>query len=110
MVVQKNCSFVTNVNAPIVSKVFPNSTGDTLSLQITGANGKYYLEGRNNNKLDWVPLAGINLTTLSVHRGEFTTAGLYSVDVSSVREIRARVEETEGIVSLFGQIISMEET
>ena len=32
MVIQKNCEFVKDSNAPIISKVFPNSSGDTLTL------------------------------------------------------------------------------
>ena len=110
MVIQKNCEFITNANTPIVSKHFPNSTGDILTLQISGANGVYYIEGRNKTKLDWVPLAGINLSDFSAVRDGFTKAGIYEIGVVGIRELRARVESTEGNVSLFGQIISTEET
>lgn len=110
MVIQKNCDFVTNVDAPIVSKSFSNASGDTLTLQISGANGDYIIEGRNSSNADWVPLAGINLSDFSATKGVFTKAGLYEIGIVGVRELRARVERTEGNVSLFGQIISVEET
>lgn len=112
MIIQKNCSFFKNYSngTPIVSKIFPNSTGDVLSLQITGANGIYYLEGRNNDAHDWVSLAGINLSDLSAVKGSFTKAGLYEVGIAGVRELRIRLESAEGVVTIFGQIISMEET
>ena len=111
MVIQSNCNFFENVNAPTVSKVFSNAHGDTLSLQISGANGKYYIEGRNNAKGDWVPLAGINLSNFTPAKGQFTEAGIYEIGVVGIRELRARVESTAGgKVSIFGQIISTEET
>ena len=110
MVIQKNCEFVTNSNTPIVSKSFPNSTGDVLTLQISGANGIYHLEGRNNLKNDWVSLAGINLSDFSAQRNGFTKAGLYEIGIVGIRELRVRVEKAEGNVSVFGQIISTEET
>jgi hypothetical protein len=49
MVIQKNCDFVKNASAPIVSKTFVNASGDVLTLQISGADGLYHLEGRNNS-------------------------------------------------------------
>lgn len=110
MVIQKNCEFITNSSTPIVSKIFPNSTGDILTLQISGANGLFYVEGRNRSSNDWVVLAGINLSDFSVARGGFTKAGIYEIGIVGIRELRARVESTEGTVSLFGQIISAEET
>ena len=109
MVIQKNCEFVKNSSAPIVSKPFPNATGDVLALQISGANGVYHIEGRNNRFGNWVSLAGINLSDFSAQRGGFTKEGLYEIGIVGVRELRARVESTEGNVSLFGQIISTEE-
>lgn len=110
MVIQKNCEFVKNSSTPIVSKEFPNATGDVLTLQISGADGVYYIEGRNSSKLDWVPLAGINLSDFSAVRGIFTKAGLYEIGIVGIREVRARVESALGNVSIFGQIISTEET
>lgn len=110
MVIQKNCEFIKNSSTPIVSKVFPNSTGDILTLQISGADGLYYLEGRNHSKNDWVSLAGINLSDFSAVRDGFTKAGMYEIGIVGVRELRVRVESTLGKVSLFGQIISTEET
>ena len=110
MVIQKNCDFVKNTSAPIVSKVFPNASGDALTLQINGAEGVYYLEGRNNSKGDWFPLAGINLSDFSPTRGKFTKTGLYEIGIAGVRELRVRVEVAYGEVSIFGQIISMGET
>ena len=110
MVIQKNCEFVTDSSTPIVSKVFPNATGDTLTLQITGADGVYHLEGRNSRHHDWVSLAGINLSDFSAVRGGFTKAGMYEIGIMGVRELRVRVESTMGTVSVFGQIMSSEET
>lgn len=111
MVIQSNCKFIENVNTPTVSKVFSNAHGDTLSLQISGADGKYYIEGRNNTKGDWVSLAGINLSDFSPVRGGFTTAGLYELGIIGIRELRVTVESVAGEnVSIFGQIISTEET
>ena len=111
MVIQKNCEFIKDSNAPIVSKSFPNAVGDILTLQISGANGKYFLEGRNNSANGWVPLAGINLSDFSVCRNGFTTAGIYEVGIVGIRELRVKVDAVEGEkVSIFGQIISTEET
>lgn len=110
MIIQKNCDFIKNASAPSISRIFPNSTGDVLVLQIQGANGLYYLEGRNNSKNDWVALAGINLSDFSAAKGTYTQPGLYEIDVVGVREMRVRVESVEGSVSIFGQIISTEET
>lgn len=110
MVIQKNCEFVKDKSTPIVSKVFPNATGDTLTLQITGADGVYYLEGRNDRHHNWVALAGINLSDFSAVRGSFTKAGMYEIGVMGARELRVRVESTTGSVTIFGQIMSSEET
>lgn len=110
MVIQKNCEFATNATTPIVSKVFPNATGDTLTLQITGANGIYHLEGRNTTKGGWVSLAGINLSDFSAVRGGFTKEGIYEIGIVGIRELRFRIESVSGNVSAFGQIISTEET
>ena len=110
MVIQKNCDFINETSEPMISKVFTNPTGDILTLQVSGANGLYFLEGRNNTKGDWVPLAGINLSNFSVITDGFSAAGIYYIDVSGIREVRVRVESVEGTVSIFGQIISSEET
>ena len=110
MVIQKNCEFVKNSNTPIVSKTFSNATGDTLTLQISGANGLYHLEGRNRSHHDWVSLAGIDLSDFSAVRGGFAKAGLYEIGIVGIRELRVRIERAEGNVSVFGQIISTEET
>ena len=110
MVIQKNCEFVKNSNTPIVSKIFSNALGDTLTLQISGADGVFHLEGRNNSAHDWVSLAGINLSDFSAVRGEYTKAGMYEIGIVGVRELRVRVESVQGEVSIFGQIISTEET
>lgn len=110
MVIQKNCEFLKNSNTPIVSKVFPNASGDILSLQITGDNGVYHLEGRNNRNGDWVSLAGVSLSDFSAIRGGFTKAGLYEIGIIGIRELRVRVESVSGSVTVFGQIISAEET
>ena len=110
MVIQKNCEFLKNSNTPIVSKEFPNASGDILSLQITGDDGLYHLEGRNNRNGDWVSLAGVNLSDFSAIRGGFTKAGIYEIGIIGIRELRVRVERVSGSVSVFGQIISAEET
>lgn len=110
MVIQRNCDFVKNTTTPIVSKTFPNATGDVLTLQISGANAKVHLEGRNMPKGDWVSLAGIDLSNFAAIRGGFTKPGLYEIGIVGIREMRANVESTEGMVSVFGQIISTEET
>ena len=110
MVIQKNCEFLKKNSTPIVSQVFPNATGDTLTLQITGADGVYHLEGRNSRHHDWVSLAGINLSDFSAVRGGFTKAGMYEIGIMGVRELRVRVESIMGEVSIFGQIMSSEET
>ena len=110
MVIQKNCEFLKNSNTPIVSKVFPNASGDILSLQITGDDGVYHIEGRNNRNGDWVSLAGISLSDFSAIRGGFTKSGLYEIGIIGIRELRVRVESVAGNVTVFGQIISAEET
>lgn len=110
MIIQQNCDFIVKQNTPIISKEFSNSTGDILALQIEGSNGLYHLEGRNNSKCTWTPLAGINLSDFSVVRDGFTKAGIYEVGIVGIRQIRVRVESVEGIVSIYGQIISTEET
>ena len=110
MIIQKNCEFIKNSNTPEISKIYSNSSGDTLTVQISGANGLYYIEGRNNSNNEWVPLAGINLSDFSAVKETFTKAGLYELGIVGVRELRVRVEKAEGLVSIFGQIISTEET
>lgn len=110
MVIQKNCEFIKkNSSAPIISSVFSNTSGDTLTLQISGADGVYHLEGRNNKKGDWTSLAGIDLSDFSAVRGGFTKAGIYELGIVGIREMRVRVESVSGTVSIFGQIISVEE-
>ena len=110
MVIQKNCNFITNATSPAESKVFSNATGDVLTLQISGADGVYKLEGRNHSQGDWVPLAGIDLSNFSMIKNGFSKAGLYEVGIIGIRELRATVESLQGAVNIFGQIISTEET
>lgn len=113
MIIQKNTEFFKSIStAPIVSKPFPNSAADTLSLQISGdfTSGKFHIEGRNNSRGDWVSLAAIDLSDFSPVRGGFTKAGMYELSIVGVREIRARVESVSGNASMFGQMISTEET
>lgn len=109
MIIQKNCEFVTNISGPITSPIFANGVGDILSLQVSGSNGEYYIEGRNNRKGDWCPLAAINVGDLTVARNGIVKPGLYEVGIIGARELRVRVVSTEGFVSIFGQIISSEE-
>lgn len=110
MVIQRNCDFISNTSSPIISKPFFNSTGDILALQITGADGQYVLEGRNSTSHNWAVLAGINLSDFSVAAGGFSKEGLYEIGIVGVREMRVRVVETSGEVSITGQIISTEES
>ena len=110
MIIQKNCDFIKHTTSSTISKPFSNTTGDVLSLQINGADGVYKLEGRNSSKGDWFSLAGINLSNFSAVRDGFTKAGIYEIGIVGIREMRVRVESTQGEVSIFGQIISTEET
>lgn len=112
MIIQKNAEFFKSMTAPSVSKPIPNGTADTLSLQISGnfSSGKFHVEGRNNKGGDWVSLAAINLSDFMPVKGGFTKAGLYEVGIVGVRELRGRVESVSGEVSMFGQLISTEET
>jgi hypothetical protein len=111
MVIQKNLEFLRSMSTPTVSKAFPNATGDILSVQISGAfTGTVHIEGRNNSQGDWVSLAGISLTDFAVARNGFKSAGMYEIGIVGVRELRARIDEAQGDVKIFGQIISTEET
>lgn len=111
MVIQKNIEFLKGMSTPTVSKTFPNSTGDILSVQLSGDfSGAIHIEGRNRPNSDWVPLAGINLSDFSVARNGFTRAGLYEISIVGIREFRARVDGVDGNIALSGQIISTEET
>lgn len=106
MVIQQNCEFAMKATSPIVSKVFFNSTGDTLAIQISGANGVYHIEGRNSFDGEWHDLAGINLSDFSTVRNGYSKAGIYEIGVVGIRQLRARIESVEGEVSIVGQIIS----
>lgn len=110
MVIQSNIRFIEHAKAPIVSRTFFNPTGDILSLQISGASGSVKLEGRARKDADWVTLAGIGLADFSVARDGFTKPGIYEIGIIGVRELRARVDSADGDISVFGQIISTEET
>ena len=110
MVIQSNCKFIENAEAPIVSKTFFNTVGGILALQVDGAKGAYFIEGRNASTGDWYPLAAINLSDFSVKREGIDEPGVYEIGIISIRELRARVESTRGRVSIVGQIISAEET
>ena len=110
MIIQRNCDFIKKATAPAISRIIANTNGDTLSFQISGANGVYILEGRNNTRANWTPLAGINLSDFSAVKGTYTKEGLYEIGIVGVREMRVKVESVEGTVSITGQIISTEET
>lgn len=110
MVIQSNIKFVEHAKTPIVSRSFFNSTGDVLALQISGGPGSVRLEGRTRKEADWMNLAGINLADFTVAKGEFTQAGLYELSIIGIREMRVKVDSVEGEISVFGQIISSEET
>lgn len=112
MIIQSNLHLAKNISAPTVSKIYANHTGDTLSLQISGnfTSGVFHIEGRAHPAGAWVSLAGINLSDFSVSRGGFTQSGLYEIGIAGVREIRSNIEAINGTVTLFGQILSMEET
>lgn len=112
MIIQKNADFFKGMNTPTVSKTFPNSQSDVLSLQIGGdfSAGLFHIEGRNHRDGEWVSLAGIDLSDFSPVRGGFTKPGMYELGIVGIREIRARIESVSGNVTMFGQIISTEET
>lgn len=113
MVIQSNCKFAKNINAPTVSKVFPNAEGDILAVQVSGdfSSGIVHIEGRSDPSGDWVSLAGVSLGDLAIARGGITKPGMYEIGVVGVREIRANIESVSGgKMSVFGQIISTEET
>lgn len=112
MVIQSNCNFAKNINAPAISKVFPNSEGDVLALQISGdfTSTEIHIEGRNNAYGDWVSLAGIGLNDLSVVRNGFTKPGIYEIEIVGIRELRANIKSISGgKLSVLGQIISTQE-
>lgn len=110
MVIQKNAEFFKGMNTPTVSKTFPNSQSDVLSIQIDGNfTGLIHVEGRNHRGGNWISLAGIDLSDFSAVRGGFTKPGMYEIGIVGIREIRARIESVSGDVSMFGQIISTEE-
>ena len=92
MMIQKNCNFITNATFPCVSEIVSNSTGDILTIQISGAAGEYYVEGRNFGAGDWVVLGG-----------------LYEIGVIGVCQLRVRAAAMSGEVTIFGQLISSEE-
>ena len=111
MIIQKNLHFFKGMSTPTVSKAFPNSQSDILSVQISGlTSGTIHIEGRNNAGGDWVSLAGISLSDFTPARGGFTKAGIYEIGVVGIREVRARAENVAGNVTVFGQLISTEET
>ena len=113
MIIQSNINFVKDIDTPTVSKPSFNHNSDTLSIQVSGdfTSGLIHIEGRMNKAGNWVSLAGINLNDFNAVRNGITKAGLYEFSVVSVRELRARVEAISGgKVSVFGSIISTEET
>lgn len=110
MLTQTNCNFITEQLIPTVSKTFTNPASDILSLQVTGGKGEYYIEGRNNNIGDWQPLAAINLSNFAVAQNGKLEPGLYEIAIASIRELRVRLENAESPVTIFGQMISLEET
>ena len=112
MIIQKNLEFFKNANTPAESKIFSNSSADTLTVQVSGdfTNGLFFIEGRNNSGGDWCSLAAIDLSSFMPVRTGFTKPGIYEIGIAGVREVRARVVNISGKVSIFGQMISMEET
>lgn len=110
MVIQRNCKFIENTSTPTVSKTFFNATGDTLTVQIDGAEGIYAIEGRNSANGAWYPLAAINLSNFAAMRDGLNAPGVYEIGIVGIRELRAKVDSVQGQVSIFGQIISTEET
>lgn len=112
MIIQKNAAFFRSMSTPTVSKAFSNSASDVLAVQISGdfTTGKFHVEGRNNERGDWVSLAAIDLSDFSPVRGGFTKPGMYELGIVGIREVRARIEAVNGNVTMFGQMISTEET
>ena len=109
MMILSNCIFAENINQVHTSPIYYNSQGDILSVQIDGANGIYHIEGRSRNNGEWFPLVGLNLSDLSIVKGIYTKPGIYELGITSIREIRARIESIDGKVNIFGQIINSQE-
>lgn len=109
MVIQKSLNFVQSTTVPVVSTTQTNATADVLSVEIKG-NGVVYIEGRLKSESDWFPIAGINLSDFSVSKDGFTRPGLYELGVIGIRQLRARVEAVQDSISVYGQLISSEET
>lgn len=109
MIILNNLDLIQDISTPMISDEYINLGGDILAVQISGATGRYYIEGRSADS-DWYPLAGINLSDFTVATGAFTKPGLYEIGVASIRRIRARVETTDGEVSITAQLISSSES
>lgn len=111
MVIQSVCNFTNNMITPNVSKSFSNAQGDVLSIQISGIlNGKVYIEGRNSSNSAWTSLAGIDLSSFLVKKEGFNNIGLYEIGITSIRNLRLRLDGASATdVEVIGQIISTEE-
>lgn len=112
MVIQRDAKFFENQTTSNISSTFVNPLADILTVQVSGDfnAGVLKIEGRNNNKGEWISLAGINLTNLSVSTDGITEKGIYEFGIIGIREVRANLESISGSISVYGQLISAEET
>lgn len=106
MIIQQKVIFFENTFDSSVSRSYFNNSADVLTLSVDGdfSNGLFFIEGRNHG--DWVTLAAINLSDLSIQVNGITKTGLYEVGVLSVRELRCRIEQIQGSVTIAGELIS----
>lgn len=111
MIIQNKATFFEEAVTSQTSKIYKNSHADVLDLQVDGdfTAATVVVEGRLTPANDWVRLAGINLSDFSVAANGLTKAGIYEFSVLGTREIRARVDNINGKVSVFGYFISSEE-
>lgn len=111
MVIQNKAQFFEDVNTSKTSKIFVNPLADVLDLQVQGEFSavELVIEGRLNKDSEWVSLAGINLSDFSIAANGLTKKGIYEFSVIGVREVRARVSNLNGTISVFGYFISSEE-
>lgn len=112
MVIQRDAKFFENQNTSNISNTFVNPQADILTVQVSGGANAFTvaIEGRNSKDADWIPLAGINLTNLSVSTDGITEKGIYEFGIVGIRELRANLKSISGSVSVYGQLISTEET
>lgn len=109
MMIQKKVIFFKDAANTATSTSCFNGSADTLALSIKGIlnSGSVYIEGHNGD--DWISLAAVNLTNFSVSRKGLVETGIYEISILSVRELRCRIEEISGSVTIEGELISSSE-